>query len=81
VSALRRALGDDAVLITPGVRPLNAARGDQKRVATPEQAIADGASWVVVGRPIRDAADPLAAARAIADAIAPLSAEPQKASS
>jgi orotidine-5'-phosphate decarboxylase len=70
VRALRAALGKDAVLVTPGVRPANAALGDQKRVATPEQAIADGASWVVVGRPIRDAADPLAAARAIGDSIA-----------
>ncbi len=72
VRALREALGKDAVLVTPGVRPAGggaAARGDQKRVATPEQAIADGANWVVVGRPIRDAADPLAAARAIAQAI------------
>jgi orotidine-5'-phosphate decarboxylase len=69
VSSLRAALGKDAVLVTPGVRPANAARGDQKRVATPEQAIADGADWVVVGRPIRDAEDPLAAARAIATAI------------
>ena len=72
VRALREVLGKDAVLVTPGVRPAGgdaAARGDQKRVATPEQAIADGADWVVVGRPIRDAADPLAAARAIAGAI------------
>ena len=70
VSSLRTALGKDAVLVTPGVRPANAARGDQKRVATPEQAIVDGADWVVVGRPIRDAEDPLAAARAIASSIA-----------
>ena len=70
VRSLRAALGKDAVLVTPGVRPANAALGDQKRVATPEQAIADGADWVVVGRPIRDADDPLAAARAIASAIA-----------
>ncbi|HSO38433.1 MAG TPA: orotidine-5'-phosphate decarboxylase [Labilithrix sp.] len=69
VRSLRSALGKDAVLITPGVRPASAAKGDQKRVATPEQAIADGADWVVVGRPIRDASDPLAAARAIAAAI------------
>ena len=66
VRSLRTALGKDAVLVTPGVRPATASKGDQKRVATPEQAIADGADWVVVGRPIRDAADPLAAARAIA---------------
>lgn len=69
VRAIRAALGKDAVLVTPGVRPAAAARGDQKRVATPEQAIDDGADWVVVGRPIRDAEDPLAAARAIAEAI------------
>jgi orotidine-5'-phosphate decarboxylase len=69
VRSLREELGKDAVLVTPGVRPADAARGDQKRVATPEQAIADGADWVVVGRPIRDAADPLAAARAIGDSI------------
>lgn len=70
VGSLRAALGKEAVLVTPGVRPASAAKGDQKRVATPEQAIHDGADWVVVGRPIRDAADPLAAARAIADSIA-----------
>ena len=80
VSSLRSALGTDAVLVTPGVRPANAARGDQKRVATPEQAMADGADWVVVGRPIRDAEDPLAAARAIADAIAPVRASTKGAS-
>ncbi len=79
VRALRAALGNDAVLVTPGVRPANAALGDQKRVATPEQAIADGASWVVVGRPIRDAADPLVAARAIGDSIANARAQAQKA--
>jgi orotidine-5'-phosphate decarboxylase len=70
VAALRSALGKEAVLVTPGVRPASSAPGDQKRVATPEQAIADGADWVVVGRPIRDAADPLAAARAIAASLA-----------
>ena len=69
VGSLRRALGSEAVLVTPGVRPAGGKQGDQKRVATPEQAIADGADWVVVGRPIRDAVDPLAAARAIALAI------------
>ncbi len=65
VGSLRKLLGPDAVLVTPGVRPATAARGDQKRTATPEQAIRDGANWLVVGRPIRDAADRLAAARAI----------------
>ncbi|AKV01795.1 Orotidine 5'-phosphate decarboxylase [Labilithrix luteola] len=71
VKYLRRALGPDAVLVTPGVRPAGGnTTDDQKRVATPERAIQDGASWVVVGRPIRDAKDRLVAARSIADAIA-----------
>ncbi|MCW5835240.1 MAG: orotidine-5'-phosphate decarboxylase [Labilithrix sp.] len=67
VASLRRVLGADAVLVTPGVRPAAADRGDQKRTATPAQAIADGADWLVVGRPIRDASDRLAAAQAIRD--------------
>jgi orotidine-5'-phosphate decarboxylase len=65
VAGLRSRLGMDAVLVTPGVRPATSAKGDQKRVATPERAIQDGADWLVVGRPIRDATDRLAAARAI----------------
>jgi orotidine-5'-phosphate decarboxylase len=65
VGALRQHLGPDAVLVTPGVRPAGAGLGDQKRVATPAQAIADGADLLVIGRPIRDASDPAAAARAI----------------
>ncbi len=63
--ALREALGPDALLVTPGIRPTGAAAGDQKRIATPAGAIADGADLLVVGRPIRDAADPLAAAGAV----------------
>jgi orotidine-5'-phosphate decarboxylase len=63
--ALREALGPDALLVTPGIRPTGAAAGDQKRIATPASAIADGADLLVVGRPIRDAADPLAAAGAV----------------
>ena len=63
--ALREALGPDALLVTPGIRPIGAAAGDQKRIATPSSAIADGADLIVVGRPIRDAADPLAAATAV----------------
>lgn len=69
VKALRAELGPEAVLVTPGVRPAEGPRGDQKRVATPEQAIRDGASWVVIGRPIRDAANRLEAASRIARAI------------
>ncbi len=54
------------LIVTPGVRPIGAAAGDQKRVATPSQAIADGADHIVVGRPVWQAADPRAAAMAIA---------------
>lgn len=67
VHVLRRQLGPDAVLVTPGIRPASAASDDQKRIATPEQAIRDGANWLVVGRPIRDAQDRLAAARSISE--------------
>ena len=66
VAAMRAALGPDALLVTPGVRPAGADVGDQKRVATPGQAVRDGSTHLVVGRPILDAADPCAAARAIA---------------
>lgn len=69
VASLRAALGSDATLITPGIRLAGAASQDQKRVATPASAIADGADILVVGRPIRDAEDPPAAARAIVDDI------------
>src|SRR5882724_7608657 len=65
VAALRRALGAEAILVTPGIRPAGAAAGDQKRVGTPASALRDGSSLLVVGRPIRDAADPAAAARSI----------------
>ncbi|HKQ70439.1 MAG TPA: orotidine-5'-phosphate decarboxylase [Polyangiaceae bacterium] len=70
VRALRAELGPEAVLVTPGVRPAGSAAQDQKRVATPAQAIADGADYIVVGRPIRDAADPALAAQAIAGEVA-----------
>jgi orotidine-5'-phosphate decarboxylase len=66
VAAVRAAVGPDIVLVTPGVRPAGAALNDQVRVATPQQAIADGASLLVIGRPITGAADPAAAAAAIA---------------
>jgi orotidine-5'-phosphate decarboxylase len=68
-AALRRELGPDALLVTPGIRPAGASAGDQKRVATPARAIEDGADLIVVGRPIRDAKDPLEAARAVVDEI------------
>ena len=55
----------DLVRITPGVRPAGAAKGDQARVMTPQQAIERGADWLVVGRPITGAVDPVAAAAAL----------------
>jgi orotidine-5'-phosphate decarboxylase len=65
VANLRSQLGSKPVLVIPGIRPQGAATGDQKRVATPGTAIAAGASYLVVGRPITRAADPGAAARSI----------------
>ena len=66
-AAMIRALPEAAgrLIVTPGVRPAGSALGDQKRVATPAQAIADGADHIVLGRPIWQAADPAAAARAV----------------
>jgi orotidine-5'-phosphate decarboxylase len=65
VANLRKRLGSKPLLVIPGIRPEGAATGDQRRVATPGAAIAAGASYLVVGRPITRAADPGAAARAI----------------
>jgi orotidine-5'-phosphate decarboxylase len=65
VAAVRATTGPETLLVIPGIRPTGSAIGDQKRVATPAQAIADGASMLVVGRPITRAADPAAAVRAI----------------
>jgi orotidine-5'-phosphate decarboxylase len=65
VAILRKETGPDSLLVVPGIRPAGSAVGDQKRVATPTQAIADGASLLVVGRPITRATDPAAAARAV----------------
>jgi orotidine-5'-phosphate decarboxylase len=67
---LRRELGPGFLIVTPGVRPAGSAAGDQARVATPAQAIAAGASHVVVGRPITGSKDPAGAARAIVEEIA-----------
>ena len=65
VAALRAALGPDAILVTPGVRPAGGDAGDQKRVTTPGDAIRAGSTHLVVGRPILGAPDPRAAALAI----------------
>lgn len=70
VAALSAALPKGTLFVTPGVRPAGAAVGDQKRVATPAQAVRDGATHLVIGRPIVQAANPAEAARAIRAEIA-----------
>lgn len=65
VGDVRRAVGPEKILVTPGVRSEGAAKGDQKRVATPAQAIADGANYLVIGRQVTRAADPNKAIRDI----------------
>lgn len=69
VALLRSALGGQTKLVVPGIRPPGTEAADQARVMTPQQAIAAGADWIVVGRPITGAADPGAAASAIAVSI------------
>ena len=67
---LRTIVDEGMVLVTPGIRPADAEKGDQKRVMTPSAAIAAGADYLVVGRPIIEASDPKAAAEAIIAEIA-----------
>jgi orotidine-5'-phosphate decarboxylase len=62
---IRKELGKDPIVVIPGIRPVGDSHGDQVHVMTPAGAIAAGGDYLVVGRPIRDAADPAAAARAI----------------
>jgi orotidine-5'-phosphate decarboxylase len=69
-SAVRKIVGPDLAVVTPGIRPAGADHGDQKRVVTPAQAIRDGSSHLVVARPIVGAVDRKAAARAILDEMA-----------
>ncbi|MCG6858991.1 MAG: orotidine-5'-phosphate decarboxylase [Salaquimonas sp.] len=64
---VRKIVGPDMAIVTPGIRPAGASKGDQKRVMTPKEAISGGASHIVVGRPITAAEDPAASARAIVD--------------
>jgi len=63
--ALRQEFGHDFTIVTPGVRPAGSGHDDQARVVTPAEAIAAGATHIVVGRPITEASDPAAEARAI----------------
>jgi orotidine-5'-phosphate decarboxylase len=65
LKALRQAIGREMKIVTPGVRPAGSDKGDQARVATPADAIANGADYIVVGRPITAAADSAVAAKAI----------------
>jgi orotidine-5'-phosphate decarboxylase len=69
-AALRKIVSPSMALVTPGIRPAGAATGDQKRIMTPARAIAAGADYLVVGRPITEAADANAAAEAIVAEIA-----------
>lgn len=69
IEPLRAALGDDALLVTPGIRPAGSDVGDQKRVMTPDEAMALGASYLVIGRPITGADDPASTAREIAGSL------------
>lgn len=70
VGLIREACGRDFVIVTPGVRPSFASLDDQKRVTTPAEAIASGADYLVIGRPISAAADPLGAADRILEEMA-----------
>jgi len=72
--AVRKVVGHQMRLVTPGIRPAGSATGDQKRIMTPARAIAAGADYLVVARPILESADPKAAAEAIQAEIAPLQA-------
>ena len=65
VKTVREVLGDDPIVVVPGVRPSGAGANDHARVLTPHEAIASGADYIVVGRPVTDSADPPAAARAV----------------
>jgi orotidine-5'-phosphate decarboxylase len=65
IQLIRKACGRDFLIVTPGVRPVWAAHGDQKRVATPKDAVSAGADFIVIGRPITQHPQPLAAAEKI----------------
>ncbi len=66
---MRKVLGDELVIVTPGIRPAGSAAGDQRRVMTPADAIKAGSDYLVIGRPISKADDPRAAAEAVVEEI------------
>jgi orotidine-5'-phosphate decarboxylase len=70
VADIRKAVGQEIFVVTPGIRPVGSDKGDQSRIATPADAIRSGASHLVVGRPITAAADPAEAARNVVSEIA-----------
>ena len=70
VALLRAQLGPKPILVVPGIRPAGVASNDQRRTGTPAEAVKAGATYLVIGRPLRDAPDPAAAADAIAASIA-----------
>jgi orotidine-5'-phosphate decarboxylase len=70
ITEIRKAVGQEMLIVTPGIRPTGSDRGDQSRIATPAEAIRSGATHLVVGRPITKAADPADAARSIVSEIA-----------
>ncbi len=67
IGAIRKACGPDFLLVVPGIRPAWAGSDDQKRIMTPAQAVAEGADYLVIGRPITGSGDPAAAARRVAE--------------
>ena len=67
ITLIRETVGDDLVIVTPGLRPRGSAKGDQARVTTPSEALRLGCDYIVVGRPITEAAAPKDAAQAIVD--------------
>jgi len=69
IAAIRKACGEDFLLVVPGIRPAGSELADQRRVMTPHEALDAGADILVIGRPITGAADPAAAARAIVESL------------
>ncbi len=69
IAPIRKACGTDLALVVPGIRPEGADAGDQKRIMTPKEALARGADYLVIGRPITDASDRAAAAKKIVESL------------